>query len=77
MNHRWPYKHEEIVVTSQDSRDGNEHHIRQCLVCSMTKITMIEAGSSAHSRVWIARDGSEYMFEPSCRPHARVEGLAA
>lgn len=77
MNHRWPPKHEEIVVTAQDSRDGNEHHLRQCIACGIFKIMVMPAVTFDLWIEWITASGTEWegAGEPPCIPKGVVGGL--
>lgn len=65
--HRWPQKELWNVVIAQDSSDGNEHHVRQCLVCEMTKITVIDPFNFAWHE-WVTPHGLEWVGEstPPC-----------
>lgn len=69
-NHRWPDHDSWNVVLACESRDGNEHHIRQCLICGLTKITVITPrGKPWHE--WVTADGrGTWVGEqrPPCRP---------
>ena len=77
MNHRWPPKHEEIVVTAHESCDGNEHHIRQCLACNITKVTVIPPRVQDSWHEWITSSGEAWIGEatPPCIPKGVVEGV--
>lgn len=75
MNHRWPPKEQWNVLASQDARDGNEHHIRSCLLCSMIKITIITPFRFDAWHEWITKDGLVWTGEatPPCAPREPQE----
>lgn len=77
--HRWPDPEDRHVVLSCESRDGNEHHVRQCLKCGMVRITVIPPNGFAwHEWVAFPRDGKSSPASigsatPPCRPVGVVE----
>lgn len=76
MNHRWPERDKWNVVSAHESRDGNEHHIRQCLICELVKVTIIPPIVADTWHEWITNSGDVWLGEatPPCIPrHAVVE----
>ena len=64
--HSWPdeLKH---VVSAHETRDGNEHHIKQCVHCGMTRITIIPPHGFAWHE-WVTPEGKLWVGElvPPC-----------
>lgn len=70
--HTWPPKEEWHAILAQDSPDGNERIIRQCIACHLTKETvMAYAGQGFVGwHEWITSSGTAWIGEatPPCIP---------
>jgi hypothetical protein len=79
LRHRWPHKDEEIVISAYEASDGNEHHIRQCFCCGITKITIIPPIATEAYHVWVTASGREWVGEatPPCSSVGLVETMSA
>lgn len=77
MTHRWPPRSEWQCITAHESRDGNEHHIRQCMSCNITKITIIPPNAFESWHEWITESGREWVGEitPPCIPKGVAEAV--
>jgi hypothetical protein len=68
--HTWPPKEDWHAITAQESPDGNERIVRQCLACHLVKETVITPHANGAWHEWITSSGTAWIGEatPPCIP---------